>query len=457
MMELNKSYNEELDVIRKAIQNSEQLSTYLESEEEESYNELKNEFEPAIEALHDNVSMNDPLQLIALENKLLDPAFEGLFLPRILGYSVLRGSIDDTFKYIRPQNHFRKVILAIAESANFEHISKRIGQTIEVGFALSSDIWITNLISEIDNKRVKAFLQEQRKAEFRDVRSRHTAYLKYQKQLSKYNFLTVETPDDAADLKLEFNTIRTFLLHRAGLSGFPISSVYSFLSQLIKNDSLGNSQEHLEILMIIGLFFELEKEDATLLAKRLEVYNTEIDDLYLRALVNIQNVQQVIDEASYKRLHHVIESRKIPSLQGALNIISQTADLGYLNAEAAELIKDYCNGNQGLSLNNTAIRNYIYAKLSVYINSLQESDYNEYFEINKAFAGYMNLFDNERFNQGLKDLSMRYVKKLLKVFVDKRGKEYQDVKRFISTVFVDQRFLKDKEVKEMFKTKRKKV
>ncbi|MBK8193256.1 MAG: hypothetical protein IPK76_08620 [Lewinellaceae bacterium] len=46
--------------------------------------------------------------------------------------------------------------------------------------------------------------------------------------------------------------------------------------------------------------------------------------------------------------------------------------------------------------------------------------------------------------------------KLLHVFTDKRAKDYQDVKKFVSTQFVDFGFLKEKEVVEMFKTRRKK-
>jgi hypothetical protein len=68
----------------------------------------------------------------------------------------------------------------------------------------------------------------------------------------------------------------------------------------------------------------------------------------------------------------------------------------------------------------------------------------------------MNIFGNQKFNQHIKDLSMTYVKKLLKKYVDKRGKDYQDIKKFVSTTFVDLAFLKEKEVVELFKSRRKK-
>jgi hypothetical protein len=68
----------------------------------------------------------------------------------------------------------------------------------------------------------------------------------------------------------------------------------------------------------------------------------------------------------------------------------------------------------------------------------------------------MRIFRNQHFNQGLKDLSMDLVNRLLVRYVDKRGKDYQDIKKFVSSVFVDYGFLKEKETVEMFKTRRKK-
>ena len=40
----------------------------------------------------------------------------------------------------------KDVLRGICESSNFEVIKQRIGQTLQIGFALSSDIWVTNLL-----------------------------------------------------------------------------------------------------------------------------------------------------------------------------------------------------------------------------------------------------------------------------------------------------------------------
>ena len=83
--------------------------------------------------------------------------------------------------------------------------------------------------------------------------------------------------------------------------------------------------------------------------------------------------------------------------------------------------------------------------------------YSDYFELSKIFPVYMELFGNQQFNQHIKDLCMKYVKRgLLKRYTDKRGKDYQDIKKFVSTNFLDLGFLSEKEIVELFKTRRKK-
>jgi len=89
------------------------------------------------------------------------------------------------------------------------------------------------------------------------------------------------------------------------------------------------------------------------------------------------------------------------------------------------------------------------------LSGLTERDYTDFFEINKIFGVYIKIFDNQQFNQGIEKISMAYVSKLLTKFTDKRARDYQDVKKFVATQFVDYGFLSDKEVVEMFKTRRK--
>ncbi len=459
MNEVDNKYLEVLNKIKESIQDSEHLQNYLEEEDESFYNALKEEFEPQIEELHLDVAKTEPLQLEALEEALLDPMLEGLFLPRILGYSVLRGAVNDDFKYIRPQEHFKKILLSICNSSNFDILKNRIGQTVEIGFALSSDIWISNLILEVSNKLVKSYLQGLKDPKYRDVRSRHTNYKRYSKQFKSFNYLTASLPTSNAEMKIEYRSVVNFLKYRASLGSAAGNSVYSYLKGIIDNERLGRSIEDLEILMLIGFHFDIQPDEHTVLSRRLGDYKDleEEEESYFRALGKMQSESNGLGPEEFARMNGVISKSQSIIFKEFVATIHQIDNIGYLNPDAIDIARNYHNSNRGLSPQNDCLRNAIFNKFDSFLSVLSEDDFNEYFELNKVFTTYMNAFDNEQFNQNIKGISMIYVKKLLRRFTEKRSKDYQDIKKFVSAVFLDMGFMKEKEIKELFKTKRKRA
>ena len=143
----------------------------------------------------------------------MDEQFEGLYLPKVLGYSVLRGRVNENVKYYRPQEHFAEVLEFIINSSNFEQIKQRVGQSIQVGFALSSDIWITNTIDKVTNKRVKSVLSSQKMHRYLDPKIRNSALVKYRKQFQSLNFQTAVFPSDLHEFQLEAASIKDFLIY----------------------------------------------------------------------------------------------------------------------------------------------------------------------------------------------------------------------------------------------------
>ena len=128
---------------------------------------------------------------------------------------------------------------------------------------------------------------------------------------------------------------------------------------------------------------------------------------------------------------------------------------GYTHEGAIEAVQTFYNQHEGKSLINECVRETIFGYYSRLLNNLELHEYNELFEVAKNYPIYMKIFGNQQFNQNVDDLSMGFVKKLLKKYVDKRGKDYQDIKKFVSTTFTELGFLKEKEVVELFKTRRK--
>jgi hypothetical protein len=459
MYELEQQYLSELETIASEIQESDELARYLDSEEEEDFTRLKELYEPRIAFLYEAVAKDNPLQLISFELVLLDQVFEGLFLPKILGYSVIRGEVNEQVKYVRPQEHFKDILLAICESTNFEILKKRIGQTIQIGFALSSDIWITNLINSISNKRIRYYLQGQKLDRYRRDSDRQVGLARYLNQFRNDHFHTAEFPTSAADLPVLFNPLKHFLIHRAAVK-VNNSSLLAPIDSFIANENLQGTPEHMQIMAIYAMFYDMSeasRKQLTSIFNKIREKSAGFGERFLHFLMELHHepTLQMLPEAD-KKMSTIVDKTFNDKLSEYYQLLDVVHDKGYTDEESHEAIKVFYNKHEGMSTINECVRQTIFQYFNRFISGLEERHYPELFDISKQFPIYMRIFLNEQFNQGLKDLSMHFVTRALAKFTDKRGKDYQDIKKFMASAFVDFGFLKEKEVVEMFKTRRKK-
>lgn len=459
MYELDPKYLEQLEQLAGEIQASEELEKYLETEEDEDYLQLKEAFEPRIGLIYDEVARVKPLQLIPMELILLESYFEGLFLPKILGYSVLRGEVNEEVKYVRPQEHFREVLTAICTSANFDILKKRIGQSIQIGFALSSDIWVTSLINTFTNKRVRYYLQAQKLEKYRTKEARRSGLNRYQRQFRNDVFLTAEFPETLPELKVLFSSLRRFLVYRAKL-GEDNSSLLAPIQQFIDRKVFKGTEEHLQVMMLFGMFYDLDEDLMIFLSEELNAIREQeerFEDYFLNYLLDLHQGQELtITPEADRNMSGIMDKTLKDNLSKYYTLIDQVHDMGYDQEEVQESVKDFYVQYEGLSVINECLRQTIYGYFHRFVKGLDVTQYVSFFEISRLYPVYMTIFANQQFNQQLKELSMAYVKKLLKHYTDKRGKDYQDIKKFVSTAFLDFGFLKEKEIKELFKTRRKK-
>ena len=456
MQPLDEKYYNRLNDLASAIQGSPNLEQYLEEEEDDFYNALRVEFEPQLSELHHQVASEAPLQLVTFEKYLLEPPFEGLYLPRVLGFSVLRGEISDQFRYVRPNDHFKDILLAICRSPHFDQLKKRIGQSISVGFALSSDIWITNLMSLVENKRIRFFLQQQKHDRFRDLKDRAELYNRYSNQFRNEQYHSADFPASLGEMKPNFSALRQFLLKRFQAGGDNVS-LKSQIQDFLNNKEFHSSEEYLEMLAMCGNFVELDPAERLAFATHFERERRsfpEFDLRYMRFLIGLYE-SPGISAINDERMGASIDKNWKDKISDYYRIAEKIHSLGYVHPDAIEAVQDFYNTHEGLSVETECLRQLILTYFARLMEGLTEKEYADYFELTKIFNVYMKIFGNQQFNQSIEKLSMIYVDKLLKKFLDKRAKDYQDVKRFVSTQFVDMGFMKDKEVVELFKTRRK--
>lgn len=456
MQPLDDKFYDRLNEIAVAIQDSPTLAQYLDEEDDEIYNHLRQEFESQVSALHHQVAAEAPLQLVTFEKYLLEPPFEGLYLPRILGYAVLRGEINDQFKYIRPNDHFKDILLAICRSPHFDQLKKRIGQSISVGFALSSDIWITNLLSLVENKRIRYFLQQQKNDRYRDARDRADLYRRYANQFKNELYYSADFPTQAGEMKANFSALRQFLLKRFEVGG-DNASLKEKMKAFLDNKDFAGTDEYLEMLAMFGNFLDLDPAERLAFATQFERERRsypEFDLKFLRFILSLFHTPG-LGAANDERMSSTVDKSWKDKISDYYRIADKIHSLGYVHPEAIEAVQDFYNLHEGLSIESECLRHLILNYFTSLLSGLTEREYADYFELTKIFGIYMKIFGNQQFNQSVEKISLAYVSKLLKKYNDKRAKDYQDIKKFVSTHFVDLGFLKDKEVVEMFKTRRK--
>lgn len=463
MYPLNEAYQQHLEAIAVAIQASPNLASYLEEEEDNFYEDLKTEFEPQIEQAHQQLIDYSPLEIIAFEEYLFDERFEGLFLPRILGYSVLRGEVTEHAYYARQNNHFGNILRVIAANSNFDQLSARIGQSVQCGFALSSDIFVTGLIDDVPSKRVRQFLQSQRTSDARTVQGRMRIYRRYARQFKGRNYHYAAFPTDPTELTVLTSALNDFLLTRVS-GDLNNDALLPTLHATVINPDFAGRKEILRPMAIYGAYFTPNEEQ---LPELIAAVNREREanpeattDEILTFLLELKQDRNVPFTAAHEqRLGTIIDRSVKDDLTAYFDLTDKIHGDGYVNPTVHEAIAEELPKHSGLSPFNANIRQTVLSYFAQLAGGLgtEEADYLQWFEITgKQFPAYIKIFGNESFNQELRTLAKKYTKELIKVHTNKRGKDYRDIKKTTVRTWLDYGFMTEKQLKEFFKTPRKK-
>ena len=463
MYPLNEAYQQHLEAIAQAIQASPNLATYLEEEEDQYYEALKAEFEPQIEQAHQQLIDYSPLEIEAFERVLLDERFEGLFLPRVLGYAVLRGEINEHFYYARQNDHFGEILKSIAHNSNFDQLKTRIGQSVQAGFALSSDIFVTSLVDAIPSKRVRGFLQAQRADDSRTLTGRRRVYNRYAKQFRGRNYHYAPFPMEENEITTLIKSTNDFLQFRVS-GDLDNSSIAPTLHAMITEEDFASRKELLKPIVFYATFFEQAPDERgeliTTLNRERKNDPDGVAEEILQTILDLKNERTFeFGALQEQRLASVISRNIDDKLTAYFNLTDKIHKDGYVNTSVHDAILEELKNHPGLSVFAENIRHTVLQYFEILAGNLgtSESDYLNWFEITeKQFPIYIKIFGNESFKQSLRGMSRKYIKRLTAVHTNKRGKDYRDIKKRTVRTWQDYGFMTEKELKEFFKTPRKK-
>jgi len=176
---------------------------------------------------------------------------------------------------------------------------------------------------------------------------------------------------------------------------------------------------------------------------------------YFDFLLEMYDNKIIFGPDNDKKVQSFIDPEFHDDILDYYELVNQLHVKGFMHADVMEGVKNYLAKFNGLSNQSEAIRQAILRYFKAWIENAGPEDYNDYFEYFKVYRTYMDLFNNESFNQSLEQTSYDYIRRLLKVYSDKRGRDYQDIKKFVVNTFTEIGFMSDKEAVEFFKTKRK--
>ncbi len=457
MQALAPEYQQRIEEIKAAIQESELLDAYLESEESEEYNAFKEAFEPEIAALHEEAAAYYPLQLEALELGLLDPGLEGLFMPKLLGYAVLRPRVNqDTGQYYRPQPHLKKVLLAIAASNGFTELERRIGQGITTALALSTNVWVSTVLNEIPNKQPRNFFQQHQDQSLHTAAQRLLLYNRYKRQFANDNYAAAAFPGTPAELATDYPALEQFLRTRFSRE-LDNASLVDPILDFLANEAFGESREFERFIALACNFVDVPEELENGLRTQIRELSAKpgFAPRYFDLLAELHHDDEIeVTPETDRRMALRVGVTGDGLMQQYYGLVTTIHDAGINSLEAQDAIRLFVREQEGLSNVNECVRQTVLRYLRQLIVNLDEETYSEFFELTKLFATHFEIFGNESFKQEVRHLSLKYVKSLLKRYTDKRGRDYQDIKKFVKTTFVDLGFMGDKEVANLFKTKR---
>jgi hypothetical protein len=352
-----------------------------------------------------------------------------------------------------------KVLDTICASANFDLISQRIGQTIQVGFSLSSDIWITNFIEKYQSKRIKSFLMNQISIRYREKPKRAYLLRKYKTQFETHNFLTARFPKDVHELRRSYPELKTFLIYRFG-EDLDNKSLDKYILEFLNNETLAGEEQYKDFLLLMANLYEGKDEVIEQIFEKLNGIrksDKEYNTFYFNKLDQYLKEDFGFDEYSDMQVSGYLDRDIKDDMNAFYTLSDQIHGTGFVDQKTIDDVRKFYYGHEGLSNINDSLREVIMRYFRNILNNLDTDSFEEYFSFNPFFVEYMEIFSNQKFNQELKRLILSYVKRLLKVYKDKRSKDYQDIKKFVVKTFVEQGFMQQKEILEIFKTRRTKV
>ncbi len=454
-MELQKEYLEKLNAIKTHLQDSEEYQTYLDEEDEESYNTLRAKIEPYLNALYLEVSKNQPMQILTLEEAMMDHQLEGLYLDKLMSYSILRAKLTPDTRFDRSQDILEKMILFMTESSSFDLIENSMRLPVRMTFALSSNIWSNKVIEQISSKRAKEYLRRQLKEAKRDDHARVVQYKGLKKRYAEVPYQTAEVPAvENLNWKVEYDDFRRFLVRRVEAdvdNSTLVPSIYEFLN----NEKLKGADEQIELFILYSHFFELEDEDFENMEKILAEFQDKGEDFQNRYFELLSKLIDEVDLDIEKTaiVSDLINKEKDDFLSNFYTLVASYSNRDHIDVELAEEIERYSHKYRELSPPIACFKKLLLYFIDQDIAKYLNEDYTQLFENVYIYDKLAESFLEKSYREEIGSVLDAHLNTLMFYFKAKTA-EFKAIKKLVSGTPVEFGFITMKEVRARYRAHR---
>lgn len=450
-MSIKATYSKRLDAVKKFLSDSAEYQAYLESEEREEYKAVADKVEPYLQSLYNEIAEKNPMEIIEFEEILTDEALEGIFVDKLMYFTILRASVDENYRFERSQERLEELILFAAQSSSFEAMQRSLLLPVRLAFSLSSGIWGNKVIGKIKNKSAREFFQRQFGEATRDDHARAVQYRSLKKRFKEIKYQSASVPTDNINWKTEFADFRNFLVDRIG-AGHDNTTVKASLYEFLENDAFKGTDEQIELLCIFIHFIELDDEDFD----KVETVLNELrkgegfDESYFGILLKVMKMDMPIDLDRIGIINDLLDTDHKDSLLGFYELLTNFSVKDFMDEEIVESVEIFSGRHRELSPIMTCFKHLLIRIIDAEVVKHLNDDYTQLFQSMHIYDGLAEAFLEKSYRQDIKEILVEYMKSLMFYF-EKGSTEYKAIKAMVMDAPVKNNFVTTKEVRALYR------
>ncbi len=453
-MKLDSEFITKFEAIKSFMMGHETYQNYIDQIDQESFDAMKATLDPYLMALFNDVAGKAPLQLIALEDLIMDEELEGLFLPEILTFNVLRASVNDKSKFTRTPDRLERIIRFICISPGFDFIKNTIRLPLRLSLVMSSSIWGHKLAESIQARRSREYILQQLQEARRDE---HASALQYKRLRDTYRHIAYQSapvPVPGSTWKIQYIDFRKFIIDRINHSQ-DNAALKPSIYEMLNEEYFSGSEEIIELLILLAHFFELEDDDFEAVEElfaRFRANHSSFNEVYFDILRSLL----LKDELTFSTSNAAIISDLLESTKGGddltefYHLMTACDESELLTEDFVAKVELFSSQHRELVPVTSCLKIILLQIIDHEISEILGSDYTTLPDRIYLYDRIAEAFLEASYRESVAEVIVGHLKVLM-FYYDKSEPEFKEIKKMVGGTPVDYGFITMKEIRSLYR------